>query len=287
MKRLYVDMDGTLAVFNNQIESEEVLFQKGYYRNLPGQQNVIDAVKEILKDDRVEVFILSAVLPSPYAEKEKNEWLNENLPEVDSTHRLFVPCGEDKGKYIGHVLGKDDLLLDDYSKNLHSWCPPGRAVKLMNHINGRFGTWKGNSVSMDLPPEVIAGRLCAALGLENREFSSYQTIKSQFVGTFELAIGYNEHELPIKGFPYCCWIRDNTGYQIGVLCQTERDALLSFYQKLTEVERSQPVCLRPSQEKTEQAPEERLSIQEQLAAIRRQREESDIKNRNSGDRSER
>lgn len=75
-KRLYVDMDGTLAVFNNQIESEEVLFQKGYYRNLPPQKNVIEAVRILAtKEPDMEVFILSAVLPTPYAQREKIEWL--------------------------------------------------------------------------------------------------------------------------------------------------------------------------------------------------------------------
>lgn len=164
MKRLYVDMDGTLAVFNNQIESEEVLYQEGYYRDLPPQQHVVDAVRQIQQSNfDVEVFVLSAVLPSPYAEIEKNAWLDERLPEIDQAHRIFVPCGEDKGQYIGHALGDDDLLLDNYSKNLHSWCPPGRAIKLMNGINGNFGTWQGESISADDPTDEIVAILTGKL----------------------------------------------------------------------------------------------------------------------------
>lgn len=176
MKRIYIDMDGTLAVFNNQIESEEVLFQEGYYRNLEPQINVIEAARHLLEQENVEVFVLSAVLPSDYAEKEKNEWLDQYLPEVDQEHRLFVPCGEDKGKYIGHELGEDDLLLDDYSKNLHSWCPPGRAVKLMNEINGNFGTWQGKKISMHDTPEEISSFLLDALWERTAKdtFSIYQ-----------------------------------------------------------------------------------------------------------------
>ena len=163
MKRLYVDMDGVLAVFNNQIESEEVLYQEGYYRDLPPQENVVEAVRRLTTNPEIEVFILSAVLPSPYAEKEKNEWLDRFLPEIDQAHRLFVPCGEDKGAYIGHELGDDDLLLDDYSKNLHAWCPPGRAIKLRNDINGRFGTWKGATVHYMEPPSSIAEKVMEKL----------------------------------------------------------------------------------------------------------------------------
>lgn len=187
MKHIYIDMDGTLAVFNNQIESEEVLFQKGYYRNLEPQMNVVKATRKLLARKEVEVFVLSAVLPSDYAEKEKNEWLDQYLPEIDQEHRLFVPCGEDKGEYIGHELGQNDLLLDDYSKNLHSWCPPGRAVKLMNGINGSFGTWQGKKISMHDSPEVISAFLLTTLGMEDRGShpsaeESRPTIREQLEG---------------------------------------------------------------------------------------------------------
>lgn len=49
-------------------------------------------------------------------------------------------------------------------KNLHSWCPPGRAVKLMNEINGNFGTWQGKKISMHDTPEVISVTLLDMLG---------------------------------------------------------------------------------------------------------------------------
>lgn len=203
MKRLYVDMDGTLAVFNNQIESEEVLYQQGYYRNLPPQQNVIDAVRILSRREDIEIFVLSAVLPTPYAQQEKDAWLNDYLPEIDSAHRIYVPCGEDKGKYIGHTLGKDDLLLDDYSKNLHSWCPPGSAIKLMNGINGNFRTWQGNRVSMDQPAMKISEKLLIALGVEKRTYKNYEIIEVQKAGYGEVVIGKNVAEG--GGAPFCVW----------------------------------------------------------------------------------
>ena len=213
-KRLYVDMDGTLAVFNNQIESEEVLYQQGYYRNLPPQQSVIDAVGFLSRREDIEIFVLSAVLPTPYAQPEKDAWLNDYLPEIDSAHRIYVPCGEDKAKYIGHTLGKDDLLLDDYSKNLHSWCPPGSAMKLMNGINGNFKTWQGNRVSVEQPAMKIAEKLLIAFGLEKRLHQNYEIIESHQVGNTEVVLGKD-----MTGgcqYQYKVWYCTNTvGYYMG------------------------------------------------------------------------
>ncbi len=61
-QRLFVDMDGTLAQFKT-LDTLEPLFEKGYFENLAPQQNVIDAVKEIIQNHKdIEVYILSAYL---------------------------------------------------------------------------------------------------------------------------------------------------------------------------------------------------------------------------------
>lgn len=250
-KRLYVDMDGTLAVFNNQIESEEVLFQKGYYRDLPPQQNVVDAVRLLThQEPNLEVFILSAVLPSPYAEQEKKQWLDTFLPEVDKAHRIFVPCGEDKGKYIGHELGENDLLLDDYSKNLHSWCPPGSAVKLMNGINGNFKTWQGNRVSMDMAPAKIAEKLLIAFGLKKRLYKSYEIIESRRIGKTEIVIGRNA--APGSSAPYMVWLyRERIGFHMGESCESYGKAYQAMLWREAEckrIERTQTGAQIPPQQ---------------------------------------
>lgn len=59
--RLFVDMDGTLAVFN-QIDKLETLYEQGYFANLTPQVNVVDAVRMVQSRDEIEVFVLSAVL---------------------------------------------------------------------------------------------------------------------------------------------------------------------------------------------------------------------------------
>lgn len=260
MKNIYIDMDGTLADFQ-AVASEEELFEQGYFANLKPQQNVIDAVKELIRRDNVEVYILSAVLPSPYAQSEKNEWLNTHLPELDAEHRIFVPCGEDKGKYIGHTLGADDLLLDDYSKNLHSWCPPGRAIKLMNDINGNFGTWRGARVSMHQSPTEIANTLCSALGLEVQPLHFYNIIKQQPVEHTgcSVVMGYNPTAAPPSEAPYCCWVKKGINNLNVTTAFSESEALIAFYDRVSDLERSVPQLARAQVQSKE------IPIREQLA----------------------
>jgi len=144
-QRLFVDMDGTLAFFRN-IDSLELLYEKGYYRNLEPMSNVVEAVKEIIENHQeVEVFILSAVLSdSRYAMQEKIEWLNEYLPEVDQEHCIFPPCGVDKKEYVPGGIRETDAVLDDYTTNLISWEPSGLGIKILNGINHTKGLWAGN-----------------------------------------------------------------------------------------------------------------------------------------------
>ncbi len=154
--RLFVDMDGTLAVFN-QIDKLETLYEQGYFVNLTPQVNVVDAVRMVQARDEIEVFVLSAVLTdSKYAQVEKNEWLNIYLPEIDERHRIFVPCGEDKTMYVPDKILEEDVLLDDYTVNLNAWEPPAKGLKLLNGINGTKGTWQKSRISIEHSADELA-----------------------------------------------------------------------------------------------------------------------------------
>lgn len=154
--RLFVDMDGTLAVFN-QIDKLETLYEQGYFANLTPQVNVVDAVRMVQARDEIEVFVLSAVLTdSKYAQVEKNEWLNIYLPEIDERHRIFVPCGEDKTMYVPDKILEEDVLLDDYTVNLNAWEPPAKGLKLLNGINGTKGTWQKSRISVEHSADELA-----------------------------------------------------------------------------------------------------------------------------------
>ncbi len=156
-KRLFVDMDGTLAEFKT-VDTLEKLYEKGYFLNLAPHLNVISAIKlfQITHPD-VEVFILSAYLTdSHFALEEKKQWCDRYIPEIDKAHRIFLPCGEQKANYIEGGVDENDYLLDDYTVNLNEWEPPARAIKLLNNINGTKGTWKKNRIAYDRPSPVMA-----------------------------------------------------------------------------------------------------------------------------------
>ena len=156
-KRMFVDMDGTLAEFI-PVNTLETLYEEGHFLNLKPHEDVVEAVKEVINTSDTEVYILSSCLSdSEYALDEKNAWLDKYLPEIPKENRLFPPCGESKLAWLensGFKITKADVLLDDYSKNLHEWNKKGTGLKLLNGINATKGTWKQDKISLD---EVKAG----------------------------------------------------------------------------------------------------------------------------------
>lgn len=161
MFRVFFDMDGTLAEWKAAKEPEE-LYEKDYFLSLKPYQSVVEAARKLYESGEAEVFILSAVLAdSRYAIPEKNAWLGEYLPWVDIDHRLYVEGTAPKRLRVPGGVRMTDVLVDDYTKNLKEWpvfgdAKFGRAVKLLNGINGTNGTWTGISVSRFFTPKSIA-----------------------------------------------------------------------------------------------------------------------------------
>lgn len=170
-QRLFVDMDGTLAVFK-PVDEMETLYEEGYFLNLTPQENVVEAVREIVANQPdIEVNILSAYLTdSKYALQEKNEWLDRYLPEIDRNHRIFVPCGTDKKEGIREGIRSNDFLLDDYTKNLNEWQPPARGIKLLNGINHTRGSWLYDRIRHDREPQTLASCIVSVMRDERQIF---------------------------------------------------------------------------------------------------------------------
>ena len=161
MFRVFFDMDGTLAEWKAAKEPED-LYEKDYFLSLKPYQSVVEAAWKLYESGEAEVFILSAVLDdSRYAISEKDAWLNEYLSFVDVDHRIYVEGSVPKHLRVPGGVRMTDVLVDDYTKNLKEWpvfgdAKFGRAVKLLNGINGNNGTWTGISVSRFFSPDSIA-----------------------------------------------------------------------------------------------------------------------------------
>lgn len=164
-KRLFVDMDGTLAEYR-LFSSEEQYFQDGYYYSLKPFENVVEAIREIIKDkdkNSIEVFSLSAYPQGANAKEEKNAWLDKYLPELDSKHRIFTLCGQSKRDFIEGGVNENDYLLDDYTVNLLDWQKDGKGIKLLNGLNSRAGTWSGSKISYKRPAKELASAIVSII----------------------------------------------------------------------------------------------------------------------------
>lgn len=154
MKRIYIDMDGTLAEWNGNASIEEVA-SKGYFLRVNPIQSMVDAVKELIenKPKDVEIYILSAVFNDEHSIADKNQWLDWVLPQIPRDNRIFVPYGENK---FDAVKTSDDdkyYLIDDFTKNLLGW--GGTGIKVLNGINHTNKTWRGYVINALSYPTVI------------------------------------------------------------------------------------------------------------------------------------
>ena len=200
--RLFVDMDGTIAKWNNV--AFEQLYEKGYYRNLEPDNDILQEVKMFIETG-FDVYILSAYLPDvkdektgklikkSYALDEKKEWVKEYLPELKENNAIFVPYGTNKAEYLRDNYSpvyKNDYLLDDYTKNLDEWTGyGGTGIKYKNGINGTKGTWKGLVITKENPDLVSAiGEVRTLINkvnwLYNTNFQSIQDIYN-FLGCLD------------------------------------------------------------------------------------------------------
>ena len=111
---------------------------------------------------------------------------------MDVDHRIYVEGSVPKHLRVPGGVRMTDVLVDDYTKNLKEWpvfgdAKFGRAVKLLNGINGNNGTWTGISVSRFFSPDSIAkailnvGRCWTGrLRMGRRRFNSFETLYAIF-----------------------------------------------------------------------------------------------------------
>ncbi len=147
---VYIDMDGVLCRWNTEASVEDT-FEDGYFLRREEETAVKDMILALMRDG-YSVSILSAAYEEGTAKADKQQWLiDHGLGEVPAT---FVPYGQDKNKY---VASGNQVLLDDFSRNLHAWEQAGKTgVKFMNGINGNHGSWNGYVITNRMTAEQMA-----------------------------------------------------------------------------------------------------------------------------------
>lgn len=183
MKRLYIDMDGTLCRFYEQAFCVEKCRESGFFLGLRPYDNLVKAV-QILRETVLDtkenfcVYILSAVYDDK-ARGEKQKWLKRIIG--DDIPALFVKVDANKAETVssmfeGTGLTKDDYLLDDYSKNLIEWSAAnGTAIKFRNEVNGRGWNgynFSGHTVYYDQNPGELAHDILCIMELIDGEKAS-------------------------------------------------------------------------------------------------------------------
>jgi 5'(3')-deoxyribonucleotidase len=148
MKKLFLDMDGTLAKFNVKNALDRFATEKGFFLKL-GAYIGIQEINNIAKNGNL--YIISAS-PNEKADYDKLAWLEKYVPNIPQENITLCRLGENKAEIIQKKykinIDKNCFLLDDYSKNLWEWEQyGGTGIKRLTSVadNSR-GLWKGLSV---------------------------------------------------------------------------------------------------------------------------------------------
>ncbi|MBO7526322.1 MAG: hypothetical protein J6T74_00315 [Clostridia bacterium] len=151
MKKLFLDMDGTLAKFNSKKNAlERFDKEKDFFTNLKPFVN-IDTINQLVENNIVEIFIISAS-PNEQADIDKLKWINTYLPKVKKQNICFCRIGQNKAKIIKDKLNieidNNCYLLDDYTKNLIEWnnCKGVGIKRLTSLADNSRKIWKGLSI---------------------------------------------------------------------------------------------------------------------------------------------
>lgn len=147
-KKLFVDLDGTIAKFNVRNALKRFNNEKGFFKRLNAYVG-IETLNEFAKNGNV--YVISAS-PNNQADSDKLEWLNKYLPNLPIENITLCRLGENKAKIIQEkysiVINEQCLLLDDYTKNLIEWENfGGKGIKRLTTISDNSrGLWKGQTL---------------------------------------------------------------------------------------------------------------------------------------------
>jgi 5'(3')-deoxyribonucleotidase len=145
MKRIFLDLDGTVAKFNVKNALQRFDNEIGFFAKL-GAYKGIESINELAKSGII--YIISAS-PNEQADKDKQEWLDKYLPNVPQKNITMCRLGENKARVIESkysiTISQECYLLDDYTKNLLEWTANGgTGIKRLTSVaDNSTGKWQG------------------------------------------------------------------------------------------------------------------------------------------------
>lgn len=145
MKKIFLDLDGTVARFNVRNALLRFDSEKGFFANLLAYKG-IEQINELAKNGNI--YIISAS-PNMYADLDKKQWIKKHLFNVPKSNIILCRIGENKARIIENKLqikiDKDCYLLDDYTKNLVEWEQKGgTGIKRITTVSDNSTKkWKG------------------------------------------------------------------------------------------------------------------------------------------------
>lgn len=154
----WFDMDGVLVKYDRSgyIGEQPMYLRKGvhYFRDLQPDKKAMTVLKALSEKSEHKIYILTTVtnIGALYKEHvlDKIDWLHRHCPFIN-TETQFVPAISSKRDVIeslrkpnAKMITRDDILIDDFNKNLNEWTiAGGLAVKYLNGLNSPN---KGNPV---------------------------------------------------------------------------------------------------------------------------------------------
>jgi 5'(3')-deoxyribonucleotidase len=145
MKKIFLDLDGTLARFNVRNALERFDKEVGFFANLLAYKN-IEVVNELAKTNQL--FVISAS-PNEQADKDKMVWIDKYLPNINVENITLCRLGQNKAQIIQDkyniTINEECYLLDDYTKNLIEWETfGGKGIKRLTIVSDNSTKkWKG------------------------------------------------------------------------------------------------------------------------------------------------
>ena len=158
MKKIFLDVDGTLAKFNVPNALNRFDKEIGFFARLKPYKG-IGEIDRLAQGGNV--YIISAS-PNLTADLDKMQWVKKYIPNIQNNNNVICRIGENKANAIKRKLGisidNECYLLDDYTKNLVEWEQAGgRGIKRLTSVaDNSTKKWQGLELAeLELLEEIL------------------------------------------------------------------------------------------------------------------------------------